>query len=212
MKNNLFPIAKDGWIYIAYAMGAFVIFSILDLEFFQLISFVAIVFFLFIFRNPERELPSFEENQVLSPVDGEVLSIESLNASDEYAYKVLINTTYKDVGILRTPMNASVYYLKKTKGTRLSLDTPLAHKTNENVTIVLKDANSNKIKLTHILKQSLCGVSVDLENEDRVLQSARYGLMVNGITEIYLPKNFRISLVLGEETTASESLIGYFTK
>lgn len=211
MKNNLFPIAKDGWVYIAYAMGAFLIFSILDLSFFQFLSFLAIVSFLFIFRNPERELPNFEENQVLCPVDGEVLSIESLDASDAYAYKVLINTTYKDVGILRAPMSASVAYLKKNNGTRLSLDTPLAHKINENVTIVFEDANKNKIKLTHILKQSLCGVHVDLKSTDRVLQSARYGLMINGVTEIYLPKNFRLSLILGEETTASESLVGYFT-
>ena len=67
------------------------------------------------------------------------------------------------------------------------------------------------MKLTHILKQSLCGVNVDLETENKVVQSARYGLMINGITEIYLPKNFRISLVLGEEIIASKSLIGYFS-
>ena len=211
MKNSLFPIAKDGWKYIAYAIAAFIFFSILDLSFFQLLSFITLLFFLFIFRNPERELPSFEENQVLSPVDGEVLSIDSLDTSDEYAYKLVINTTYKDVAVLRAPMNASVFYLKKNKGTRLSLDSPLAHKINENVTIVFEDANRNKIKLTHILKQSLCGVSVDLENRSSVVQSARYGLMVNGVTEIYLPKNFRISLILGEETIASKSLVGYFT-
>jgi len=211
MKNNLFPIAKDGWKYIAYAIAACIIFSILDLDLFQFLSFVSILLLLYIFRNPERELPSFEENQVLSPVDGEVLSIDTLDASDAYAYKVVINTTYKDVAILRAPMNASVSYLKENKGARLSIDNPLARKINENVTIVFEDTHKNKIKLTHILKQSLCGVNVDLENKKRVVQSARYGLMVNGITEIYLPKNFRISLVLGEEVIASKSLIGYFS-
>ena len=211
MKNNLFPIAKDGWKYIAYAIAACIIFSILDLDLFQFLSFVSILLLLYIFRNPERELPSFEENQVLSPVDGEVLSIDTLDASDAYAYKVVINTTYKDVAILRAPMNASVSYLKENKGARLSIDNPLARKINENVTIVFEDTHKNKIKLTHILKQSLCGVNVDLENKKRVVQSARYGLMVNGITEIYLPKNFRISLIVGEEIIASKSLIGYFS-
>jgi len=211
MKNNLFPIAKDGWKYVAYAVAACIIFSILDLDLFQFLSFVSILLLLYIFRNPERELPSFEENQVLSPVDGEVLSIDTLDASDAYAYKVVINTTYKDVAILRAPMNASVSYLKENKGARLSIDNPLARKINENVTIVFEDTHKNKIKLTHILKQSLCGVNVDLENKKRVVQSARYGLMVNGITEIYLPKNFRISLIVGEEIIASKSLIGYFS-
>ena len=211
MKNNLFPIAKDGWKYLAYAVVGCIIFSLLDLELFQFLSIIVILFFLFIFRNPERELPSFEENQVLSPVDGEVLSIDSLDASDTYAYKIVINTTYKDVGILRAPMNASIESLKKNHGTRLSLDNPLAYKINENVSIVFQDTKNNTIKLIHILKQSLCGVNVDLETENKVVQSARYGLMINGITEIYLPKNFRISLILGEEIIASKSLIGYFS-
>jgi len=211
MKNSLFPIAKDGWKYLAYAIGAFIVFSILDFSFFQLLSLLVVVFFLFIFRNPERELPSFEASQVLSPVDGEVLSIESLDIADEYAYKVVINTTYKDVGILRAPMNASVEYLRQNYGTRLSLDAPLAHKLNENVSVVFQNTQDNKMKLIHMLKQSLCGVHIDLDSKDKVVQSARYGLMINGITEIYLPKNFRLSLVLGEETIASKSLIGCFT-
>jgi phosphatidylserine decarboxylase len=168
------------------------------LEFLQLLSFVLLVFFVFVFRNPERELPNFDANSVLCPVDGEVVSIEALTDS-EYAYKVSIDTTYKDVGILRAPMNASLIFIGKKYGTRLSLDNPIAIQTNENVRMVFEDSNANKVQLVHTVKQSLCGVVIDVEQDISIAQSARYGIMVNGITHIYLPQNFRLNLILGEK-------------
>lgn len=210
MMNNLLPIAKEGWNYILYTLAFFILFSILDVDFLQLLSFAILIFFLFVFRNPERELPNFEHNSVLCPVDGEVTSIETLEG-DEYAYKVSLDTSYKDVGILRAPMNASVISVNKKNGTRLSLDTPIAKQTNENASIVFEDADANKVKVVHTVKQSLCGVVINAEESKSVVQSARYGIMIKGITEIYLPQNFRLSLIMGEETTASKSLVGYFS-
>ena len=210
MKNNLLPIAKEGWSYIGYSVASLIIFSILDLDFFQLVSYVFVVFFLFVFRNPERELPHFEQSSVLCPVDGEVISIDTLNDS-EYAYKVTIDTGYKDVGILRVPMNGTVLSYRKMNGTRLSLEESQVLKTNENISIIFEDSNENKVEVLHTVKQSLCGVHADLTEGSTVAQSARYGLMVNGRTELFLPQNFRLSLIIGEETTASESLVGYFS-
>lgn len=210
MKNNLLPIAKEGWKYIGYALGFFILFSVLDLEFLQLVAFAVVLFFLFVFRNPERELPSFDSSSVLCPVDGEVIAIDEITDS-EYAYKVTVNTSYKDVGVLRAPMNSTLVAVEKKNGTRLSLDNPVAKQTNENVGVVFKDSNENKVKVLHTLKQSLCGVVVDVEENKNIVQSARYGLMVNGVTQIYLPKNFRLNLIMGEETRASESLVGYFS-
>ena len=211
MKNNLFPIAREGWNYIFISIASFLVFYILDFEFLQLLSFGLLIFFLFVFRNPERELPNFVENAVLCPVDGEVIAIDTLEDS-EYGYKVTIDTTYKDVGILRVPMNAVITSVKKNNGTRLALDNALARKTNENVNVVFQDANENKIKVSHRVKRSLCGIEVEsIKSGMHVAKTSRYGIMVNGVTEVYLPSNFRLSLILGEETRAAESLVGYFS-
>ena len=211
MKNNLFPTAKEGWYYIGYALGFLIIFSILDLQFFQVLSFAFVIFFLFVFRNPERELPNFEAKSVLSPVDGKVLSIDTLSQDDTYGYMLTVDTTYKDVGVLRAPMNASLREVFKQNGTRLSMKNKLAKFTNEHISIVFEDVDTNKVKLVHTLKQSLCGVSVDVQEKQSLVQSARYGIMINGLTYIYLPENFRLNLVLGEELSASKSLVGYFS-
>jgi len=210
MKNNLLPIAKEGWNYIAYSFIAFIVFAIFDLVFFQVISFVLIIFFLFVFRNPERELPRFDTNSVVSPVDGTVLSIDEIQNSD-FLYKVTLQSNYTDVSILRSPMNAKINSIEKQSGARLSSSSFLSNKLNENATIIFEDENSNKIKLSHMLNQSFAEIKIDAIKSQNLFQSSRYGVMIDGITTIYLPQNFRLNITVGNELKASESLIGYFS-
>jgi len=210
MKSNLLPIAKEGWNYIAYSFVAFIVFSILDLELFEFISFLILMFLIFVFRNPERELPRFGDNSVVSPVDGTVLAIDEVQDSD-FAYKVTIDSSYKDVAILRAPIDANMNSINKQSGTRLSSNSLLSNKLNENATIVFEDKNSNKVKVFHMLKQSFSEIKIDAIKSQNLFQSSRYGVMIDGITTVYLPQNFRLNITVGNELKASESLIGYFS-
>ncbi len=210
MSNNLFPIAKEAWIYIAFSFLAFILFSIFDLEVLSILSLFVGMFFAFLFRNPERELPIFEINSVLSPVDGRLISIEECDDL-QYRYKLSIDSSYLDVATLRVPMNARVKSSLMKHGTALNIESDLAKKINENVNIVFEDAQKNTLKISHILKQSFCGIRLNNIKTKSFLQSARYGTMLNGITYIYIPQNFRLNVVVGDKLEASKSLIGYFS-
>ena len=210
MKSNLLPVASAGFKYIASAFLAFIIFSIFDIEFFALISFILMIAFAFIFRNPEREVLSFEKNSLVSPVDGNVISIEDIQES-EYAYKLEIDSTYLDVGVLRTPLNATLQSVVKMNGARLASTSTLSKDINENVELVFVDESSNSVKIVHKLKRSFDGITVDVKNDQNLKQASRYGVMLNGTTTIYLPKNFRLNVTLGSELEGSQTLIGYFS-
>ncbi|MCK4737675.1 MAG: phosphatidylserine decarboxylase, partial [Sulfurimonas sp.] len=112
MKNNLLPIAKEGWNYILGAISLFVIFAFLDLDFLQFFAFLATIFFIFVFRNPERQHLYYQENSVVSPVDGVVASIKELK-DDKYAYKIEIDSSYFNVSLLRTPFSSSIESIEK---------------------------------------------------------------------------------------------------
>jgi phosphatidylserine decarboxylase len=168
---------------------------------------VAVVF---IFRNPERELPRGEKNSVLSPVDGVVKTIEEIEDS-EYAYKITILSRYSDISILRVPISSTVSDIKKINGTRLPSKNRLSKKLNENATIVFEDDNSNRVKLTHMLTNSFANLKIDPIKSKNLLQSTRYGAMVKGETIIYLPQNFRLNISVTNEVKASQTLIGYFS-
>jgi len=210
MRNNLFIIAKSGWSYIGYALLAFVIFSILDLDLLAFASFLLTVFFIYVFRNPEKELPFFQPNSVVAPVDGFVIAIQQLENS-EYAYKIDIESSYFNIGVLRFPMDAKVETVSVVKGSRVAKNSKLSPLLNEFAELVFVDNAENKVKVLHRLKQSFAPIDIDLVKNQGLLQRARYGTMVNGMTSIYLKSNFRVNVSVGQQTSASETLIGYFS-
>lgn len=211
MHSNLLPIAKEGWNYIGYSFLATLIFIILDIEILSILSILLLMFFIFSFRNPERELPNFEPNSVLSPVDGKVISIDEIEGDSEYAYKLTLGSSYLDVAILRAPMSATVDSCMKIHGAKLSIDTKLAKSINENIRLVFEDSNKNKVQITHMLNQSFCGIKLDNMKAKSLLQSSRYGVMNAGLTYIFLPHNFRFNIKVSDKVEASQSLIGYFS-
>ena len=77
--------------------------------------------------------------------------------------------------------------------------------------MTLIDEVNNEVKIVHKLKQSFAPIDVELMVDQEIVQTARYGDMVNGITSIYFKPNFRINLNIGQEIKASETLIGYFS-
>lgn len=212
MRNNLLPIAKEGWNYLFGAIFAFFIFTVLNLDFLQFLAFVSTFIFIFVFRNPERETMLYQENSVVSPADGTVVSIEELHESGENGYKVEIDGSYLNVSLLRVPFTSSLEHIEVQKGARLSALSPLSKYLNENAELIFSDKKSlNSLKITHKLKQSFKGIDIDIIKAQNLLQGSRYGLMVNGATTLYLPENFRLNVTVGSELIASETLIGYFT-
>jgi phosphatidylserine decarboxylase len=210
MNNNLLPIAKEGFSRIGFTILAFIIFAILDLELLEFLSFLTLLFFIYVYRNPERMIPNFEMMSVVSPVDGVLLSIEELE-NEEYAYKLEINSSYLNVSLLRTPISSCVENIDIKHGARLSQTSSLSRDINERVELIFQDTHENKIKISHMLKQSFDDIKLDVITKQNLVQGSRYGLMVNGITTIYLPQNFRVNVSIGQELNASQSLVGYFS-
>lgn len=210
MKSNLLPISSAGFKYIGYTALAFIILVIFNLDFLAFISFILLLLLAFVYRNPERDILSFEPNSILSPVDGRVISIEDIQDS-KYAFKIEVESNYLDVGVLRAPLNATLESVKMKRGARLSDSSLLNKKINENVELTFIDSNSNSIKLKHQLERSFDSLHIDLTTSENIRQSSRYGVMINGITTLYLPHSFRVNVALGSELKGSETLIGYFS-
>ena len=163
----------------------------------------------YFFRNPEREVTIFDAGSVVSPVDGKVVSIEDLLKS-EYGYKIIVQSSYFDIGVLRVPYESSLTSVSNKSGSRLSLDVAVSRDLNAHAELVFSNGKFNKIKVKHILTQSFAPLDIILFKNQNIRQSARYGFMLNGFTEIYIPKNFRLNINTGDKLTASESLLGFF--
>ncbi|MDD5157262.1 phosphatidylserine decarboxylase [Sulfurimonas sp.] len=210
MNKNLLPIAKEGWNYIAGAVLLFFVFKLFDFTYLSFILFIVVVFFVYIFRNPEREQLLYQEDSVASPVDGLVVSIDEL-LDDKYMYKVEIDGSYRKVSLLRVPFMALLKSVKVSHGARLSSKNELHKSLNESVELVFVDRKENSLKVLHRLKESFVDIEIKNVESQTLLQGSRYGFMLNGTTTLYLPRNFRLNINIGDELIASNSLIGFFT-
>ncbi len=210
MKNNLFPIAQSGIKYVSISAAIFVVCFLLDLDLLTFIAFLVTLALAFSFRNPERELPPFEKGSVVAPVDGVVTSIESIE-DEKFAYKVKIDATYLDLGVLRVPMASKLQSVQHFHGARLSDEIQLHQDINENATLVFEDSNKNLVKIQHRLKQSFAPIFIDIIEAQELRQGARYGVQIDGITTIFLPKNFRVNVSVGNQLQGSQTLLGYLS-
>lgn len=210
MKNNLFIIAKYSYKYVAYSALAFIIFYMFGFEFLATLAFFVTLYFVVIFRNPERELQAYESGSIVAPCDGIVSRIEELE-DDEYRYKIEIESSFTDVGLLRIPINAKVVSAVLRKGAKTAKSSKLFNDLNESLTVEFTDEKNNTLKVVHQLKQSIVPIYSDLKASQEVIKSMRYGFAANCVTTIYLKNNVRLNVQLSERVTASESLIAYFS-
>ena len=155
-------------------------------------------------------MPFFQPNSVVAPADGVVTTIQELEDS-EYAYKIDIESSYFNIGVLRFPMDAKVETVTVVKGSRAVKNSKLFPLLNEYAELVFVNNADNKVKVLHRLKKSFAPIDIDLVQNQELMQRARYGTMINGVTSIYLKSNFRVNVSVGQQTSASETLIGYFS-
>lgn len=212
MQNNLSFIAKEGWKVLGYSIAIFIFLVLLHLNFLSYIAFGFVLFFAFVYRNPERASNVDDANGVVSPVDGKILSIEELYKDDEYAYKLTIDSSYTNVSVLRSPMSATVTDFKYIHGTKLAYGDVLYNALNETITFTLISKEDRKIKIKHTLKESFDDLNIYIKEGETLNISTRYGFMITGITTIYLPKSFNINVNVGSKLLASASLLGNFNK
>ncbi len=211
--NNTFIIAREGWKMIGITAIVWLVAMLLDLDLLAFISFVAVAGLLFIFRNPERELPYFQENSILALCDGRVKSIETVETSpfmEGPCFKIVISKGYSDVAVLRSPFDGTVKSFHHQSGSQLCSDTKLATLLNEQASILFETRN-NKLGVEHLSALSIEQLHLYPVVGQSTKQGARYGLMLSGEHTIYLPENSRVAVKVDEELIAGETLLGYFS-
>lgn len=209
--NDTSIIARDGFKCIA-AAAALLLFSIaVDADILTFLSGVLFLMTLWVFRNPERSIPYFEDDSILSVADGMVKSIETLeDESGTNTFRVVIKSGFLDTSILRAPFSCEVSKTETVHGARLSATLPVSEKLNEQSHIVFGQ-KAKQVRVSHKLHLATVGIINRLAEKVQVVQGMRYGLMVKGETTMLLPGNSRVAVKVGDKVRAGETLIGYFS-
>jgi len=208
IKNDTFIIAKDGTKCISVAVAVWVLMMIIDADLLSFIAFAAVLATLWAYRNPERVTPYQQEDSIVSVADGIIKSIETLEGEEHF--KVSIKTGFLDTSILRAPFDGTVKESVCVAGARLSGNTALSTKLNEQSHVTFINGEK-EIEVNHNLQRANVNIVNPLERGDEIKQGGRYGLMVQGESSMILPANSRVSVKVGQRVRAGETLIGFFS-
>ena len=209
MKNSTTTqlIAKEGWKYLFFATVLFVLSLCFDM--FSWVFFVILIFTAYLFRNPERLPAEDDEMAILTPCDGTITTISKTKYSDGNEYiKVEIQKSLLETSILRAPTKMNIKLATRRHGLFLPTNTALSKKLGERVTLECK---SDYKELFISINAGVYARKIDLFKTVGPLKSAqRFGLLVEGDVELYLPLDSRVKVAVGDEVKAGESVLGYF--
>lgn len=209
MKNNttIQIIAKEGWKYLLFSVILFVLSLCFDM--FSWVFFVIVLFTAYLFRNPERLPAEDDDMAVLSPVDGTIANISKAKQDDGKEYiKVEIQKSLLEASILRAPTKMNIKTTIRRHGIFLPIDLPLSKKLGERATLTCK---SSYDEILININAGVFARKIELFKTVGPLKSAqRFGLLVEGSVELYLPLDSRVKVAVGDEVKSGESVLGYF--
>lgn len=204
-------IITVAFVALGLAAGGFLINSALLINLFRLLA-LFLLFCLNFFRDPDRKDPEGED-LVVSPADGKIIKIETVNDPDigENATLVSIFLNVFNVHRNRVPFSGRVIDRSYRKGKfRAAFD----HKaSNENEqTIIILETVAGKIKIKQIAgllaRRILCYATVGSEmTRGDNLGFIRFGSR----TDLILPEGVRILARVGQKVHGSVTVLGKFS-
>ncbi|MGP1360229.1 phosphatidylserine decarboxylase [Campylobacter sp.] len=197
-------IAKAGYKYIFIFLILFVLsllFGILPLIFTFLF-----LFFLYFFRDPEREPFTDDRLALLSPIDGKIKEISISKFDDNEVAKIVIQKPFFGVGTLRAVSDAKVTDIKRRHGLFLCQAMKISEILNERAIIRFEKEN---IRFAMKIIAGVFSRSLEIYNVSTLKASRKFGFLGSGEIVLYLPRDTKICVSVGESVKAA-SLLGYF--
>ena len=161
---------------------------------------------LYFFRDPEREPFTDDKLALLSPIDGKIKEISVSNFDDKEVAKIVISKPFFGVGTLRAISDANVTEVKRRHGLFLCQAMKISEMLNERVIIRFEKGN---IKFAMKIIAGVFSRSLEIYNITSLKASRKFGFLGSGEVILYLPRDTKICVSVGESIKAA-SLLGYF--
>ncbi len=195
---------------------ALIIFAIILFIIYPLLSLIAvglIIFVLYFFRDPYRQIPA-DEASILAPADGIITNIYEIN-EDKFikggSICISIFMSPLDVHINRSPIDGQIEYIEYKKGKFIMANKPESHAINEKNYIGI---NNGRIK---ILVVQIAGIMARrIVNWSVLDQTVKRGDKIGMIkfssgTDIFIPSNIEIVVKCGDKVFSGETILGRYS-
>ncbi len=205
-------IAREGFRFIIPLGLITAAFALLEMPKTASVAFLATLFNVWFFRNPERNSP-VDEKAVVSPADGKVLKIEESEQADGITgrfRKISIFMSVLNVHVNRIPVSGRVEAVRYKKGEFRFAHVDKASSLNERNLIRLRTDGGKEIIFVQIAGILARRIISDLKEGMPVRKGERFGMICYGSRlDVYLPPETEIAVSKGESVIAGETILGY---
>ena len=163
-------------------------------------------FFLWFFRDPERQMPSVP-GAVVSPADGKVTDVSPIQVNGEPRTRVSIFLNVFDVHVNRSPIAGTIKEVKYQTGKFCNAMDPLSADCNEQ-NVVTVEGQGQTVIFKQIAGLIARRIVFKKKVGDAVGLGERVGLIKFGSrTDVILPATADIKVKVGERVRGGASLI-----
>lgn len=214
VTQKIRPVAREGYPFILGSAFATAVVAILGLYVLALF-FLAVTFFVcFFFRDPERVIPE-EEKAVVSPADGKVVEVSTVQESDFAAEKMLkisIFMSIFNVHVNRIPDDGRVADVIYYPGKFFSANLDKASRDNERNAVGLEINRGRKLIVVQVAGLIARRIICKIRKGDRLSRGERFGMICFGSRlDVYLPPDTVPAVSLGDKVLAGTSVLGYLS-
>jgi phosphatidylserine decarboxylase precursor-related protein len=204
MSRVPYIIAQEGWKSIFIALATTVVLGMVGLCFLAFFSSIAVIVLLIAYRDPERVINS-DDSALLSICDGKVYHIETLA---DYTL-VSIDSGILDTALIRSPIESTIDNVSKINGINLPTSNIKSKLLNDRLSFDIKGTFDIKVEL---IAGILANGITFFNKRDNIKRGDRVALMRDGVVKLYLPKDVRLKVDIGDKLRAGESIIGFLNK
>jgi phosphatidylserine decarboxylase len=202
-------LAREGWPFIALAVGAAIATTVLAGPWWSLPLWIVALFVVQFFRDPAR---SFEAagNAVISPADGRIVAVE--RARDPYlerdALKVSVFMNVFNVHSNRAPVDGEVREVRYFPGRFFNAAIDKASIENERNAMVIDTADGTRVTCVQIAGLIARRILCYAKPGDRVERGQRFGFIRFGSrVDVYLPLDATPRASLGDIVYAGQTVL-----
>lgn len=214
-------IAREGWVLIGIALlftfGTIWIATKWDSRLVFTISLLAgalTLLTIFFFRDPARSAVA-EPNMLLSPADGKIVAIDTLDSYPGLTGEVLkvsIFLSVFDVHVNRVPATGKINRVRYVPGEFMAAFEGKASEKNEHTEILMTTPAGQKIIFKQIAGLIARRIVCYLTEDQAVIAGERFGIIRFGSrADLLIPTDSRLLIKMGDRVRAGETVMGYLS-
>ncbi len=190
------------WLFTSTATGVvtFLTYMLYDLPYMKQLTFFALcvtIFFVFFFRDPEREIIE-NEDHMLSPADGRIVDIRDR--------KICIFMNFQNVHVNRFPLSGNVRAIVHKKGGYIPAFCKDSHRNERSHTII--DTEHGPVEVIQIAGTVTRRIISYVSQGENLRQGQRFGMIRFGSrVDVTIPDSFEIKVKIGDRVFAGETVI-----